>query len=456
MAAINFYGLSGTLTAAIGPGSSILQVNTALASALATGMADGDVTYLALTAGSTYELVRVTDVEGVYLSVDRAVHGTAQTFPVGTVVSFELTAEAVISQLAVPPTVVAITGTGEADVSNPSPNVFEIDVPTPTIESGTGVEITGTWPNITVNVTPKDCCGETVEDSVGILTLEGQGIAQAYVSGSEGFVNVPAPNFVGNGVTITGAWPDITFTVAGLAGGTVTSVGAGPGLNITGTPTVNPTVNMNASGVAAGNYGGVVINVRGIIEAVPVTFDPVSIVSGVGPINVNRTDDAVEITIDDAAPGVKGAVILSDPTDPFDPLDDETAITPAGVQAALDTIVAADVTGADSYTSEADALYTNTISASATSIELAAGEKAIVIASATVVDATTPSTLKQWGLAVFNATPAKIKANKSIHQIQQSLIFTLTGPITPTTLALVTTDLTGGTLLSYGLHILKL
>jgi hypothetical protein len=457
MAAINFYGLTGTLAAAISPGSVIMQVDPALAGVLAAGMDDGDVTYLSLTAGNIYELVKVTDVEGVYVVIERAVYGTAQSFPLGTRIAFQLTAEAVMSQLDVPPTTVDISGTGQATVTEPSPNVFAIAVPTPTITGENGIEVLGTWPSIRIAAPATDCCGDESEDEAsGIITLTGQGIATAYAVGTEGFINVPAPNFVGAGVTITGAWPDITFTVASGAGGTVTSVAAGPGLTITGSPTVAPVVNLNASGVAAGTYGGIVINVRGIIEAVPATLNPVSVVNFTAPIGVVRVADAITISVDDAAIGAKGVVELTDHTDPFDPLDTTTAMTPAAVQVALDTIIESDVTGADSYTSEADALYTNTISATATPIELAAGEKAIVFASATVTnnaDVTIPHT---YGIAVFNATPAKIKADKSVKQIQQSLTFMVTGPIGPTAFALVTTDLTGATLLSYGLHILKL
>lgn len=457
MAAINFYGLSGTLAAAVVPASTILQVDTTLAGALSAGMADGDVTYLALTAGATYELVKVTDVEGVYLAVERAVYGSAQSFPIGTKVAFELTAEAIIEEIAEPPTDVTITGTGQATVTEASPNVFEVNVPTPTIEGENGVEIIGTWPAITIAFPPKDCCGdEGDEAAAGITTLQGLGIATAYANGNDGFVSVPAPNFVGVGVAITGAWPDITFTVASGAGGTVVSVGAGPGLTITGSPTVNPVVNLNASGVVPGTYGGVVINARGIIEAVPVGFDPVSVVNAAAPLVASRLGGTVSLSITDAAVGVKGAVELTDDTNPFDPLDTTTAMTPAAVQVALDTVAQSTVTSADSYTAEPDASYTNTISGSALAIELAAGEKAMVFATATVLDSAVPLTPMDWGMAVFNATPIKIKGNKIMTQSQQTLVFIVEGPISPTSFAIVTTDITGGTLISYGLQILKL
>lgn len=458
MAAKNFYGVTGTLTEAVDGVSTLLAVNAGLAGTLANGMMPGDYTFFSISAGNIYELVKVVSVYGNYLTVERGVETTAQTFPSGSKLAFQVTAEAITAQLALPPASTLVTGTGQADVTNPTPGEFNVDVPIPTIVGEGGVDVIGTWPSLTLALTPKDCCGGEAETggSTGITSLQGEGIVQAYAIGAEGFVILPPPNFIGSGITITGTWPDYTFTVASGAGGTVLSVAAGPGLAITGSPTVSPVVNMSNTGVVAGTYGGIQINARGQIVAVPATLNPVSIVNFTAPINVTRLADAITISIATAGIGTLGAVALVDHTDPFDPLNTTEAMTPAAVKVALDTLGSADVTGANSYTGEADAAYVNTVGASATSIQLAAGQKAIIIATATVLNNTDPAVPHTWGLAVFNATPIKQKANKSIKQIAQSLIFMLEGPVSLTTLAIVTTDLTGATLVSYDLQILKL
>lgn len=454
MAAVNFYGLTGTLAVAIDPSTTVIQVNAALAGALSANMNIGDYTFLSISAGGVYELVKVTGVSNTLLTVERGTYTTSRSFPAGAAMAFELTADAILDSLVVPPNIASISGTGQITVSSPSPNVFELDVPTPTI-TGEGVDVLGTWPNLQIALQPKDCCGgEGGELTSGIVSLQGIGIIQAYATGTEGYVNLPAPNFVGVGITITGSWPDFTFTVASGAGGTVTSVAAGPGLTITGSPTVTPTVNMSNTGVVAGTYGGIAINARGQITAVPATLNPVSIINFNAPLSGLRLADAVTISVADAAIGVKGVVELVDPADPYDPLEDELVLTPAALATALATLEVSSLAGADSFSSEADASYTNAVTATATALLLASGKKALIIAHGTVLATPDPTVAFDWGIAVFNATSVKVKANKSHEQKTQYIVFEMTGPV-DTILTLFTTDLTGASLASYGLHILK-
>jgi hypothetical protein len=290
--------------------------------------------------------------------------------------------------------------------------------------------------------------------------MEGSGIATAFVSGGIGYVQVLAPAFVGaGGITVTGTWPNITFTGSGGGGGagTVTSVAVGAGLTLTGTPSVNPTISITATGVVAGNYGGVDINARGQIVSVPATFNPVSIITaGVGVV-LGRVADNVTISMATGAVGVKGAVELVDPTDPYNPLIDNQVLTPAALAVALSSISSASAVGANNYTGEADASYTTAIGGSALSIELAAGKKALVFAEVTMVDGTTPLTPVAFGMAIFNATPTRIKADRKITQSKQNMAFLIEGPITATTWSIVTTAIpAGASVVSYSLAIQKL
>lgn len=461
MAAIYLYGQKGRLIFPADASTTVLVVDPALAGAIALNFYPGAYTYLSITAGPSYELVKVTGVYGDNLVVERGQSSPAQSFPSGAILAFEVTAAAIEGDITTPPNIAAITGTGQAQVTSSSPNVFTVHVPTPFVVGGQGIEITGTWPNITINVAATDCCGAPEPDEgggVGVTSLQGQGIVQAYAIGPEGYVKLDAPVFTGSGVTITGSWPNYTFTVASGAGGTVTSVAAaaGGGLVVTGTPAIAPQIGMANTGVAAGTYGGVTINAKGQITAVPGGFNPISAINVTLPLVATPSLGAVALNVNNATFSARGVVTLVDDTDPFDPLNTTDAMTPAAVQKALDTLTESDVTGNSSYTSEADGLYVNTVGGSATAFQLAAGEKAIVIATATVTNNTDPLDAHVWGLAVFNATPLKLKANKSIKQIHQSLIFTMTGPVSVTSLAIVTTDLTGATLLSYDLEILKL
>ncbi len=461
MAVKNLYGLSGQLAIAINSAALILRVDSTLAGAIvASGFVNAtDETYFAITANNVYEVVKVTAVNGQDLTVVRGIDGTAQAFPVGSDLNFVVTAAGILAHIGPITSTVQLTDSGMAVVSNPSGDIWNVHVDAPAFNGIGGISILGTYPNYTFSYTPSDCCGDEAGTGDGSITsMEGSGIASAYLSGGIGYVNVPAPAFTGNNITITGTWPNLVFTGAALGGaGTVTSVTAGGGITVTGSPTVNPTVTITATGVVAGTYGGVTINARGQISAVPVTFDPVSIVVGGTGITANRTADSVTLDADTAAVGVPGVVALVDSSDAYDPLNDSEALTPAGLAVALATLSAGSVTGANSYTGEPDGSYTNVIGGSASAITLASGEKALVHAEVTMLDGTTPEVPVEFGIAIFNTALAKIKSNKICAQSQQSMSFLLEGPVTATVFSIATTAIPGGSsVISYSLYIQKL
>jgi hypothetical protein len=354
---------------------------------------------------------------------------------------------------------VQLTDSGIAEVTNTAGDIWNVNVPAPAFLGSGGISILGTYPNLTWTYTPADCCGDTVGVGAGgISELQGQGIASAFVSGGVGYVNVVAPAFTGVGCTITGAWPSYTITVSGGGGaGSVTSVAVGAGLTLTGNPAVNPTISITNTGVVAGNYGGVDINTRGQIVAVPASFNPISILTAGAGVTLTRVADNVTVGMAAATVGVAGAVMLVDPTDPYDPSNATEALTPAALAVALASLSSGAATGASNYTGEADADYTNTIAGSALAFELAAGKKAIIHAEVTMVDGTTPLTPVAFGMAIFNSTPTRVRADRKLTQSKQVMSFLIEGPIAATTYAILTTAIpAGASVVSYSLHIQKL
>lgn len=446
MAVKNLYGVWGQLTSGISSVATIIPVDASLAGAIvASGFVNGtDETYFAIKSANLYEVVKVTAVNGQNLTVVRGVDSVAKAFPMGATLEHVVTAQAILATIGPITSTVQITGGGIAAVTNPSGNNWNVTVPAPAFSGTGGVEITGAWPNLAFNFVPNDCCGdEEGAGTVGITSMEGSGIATAYAAAGVGYVAVTPPNFTGVGVTITGAWPNYTFTVAGGTAGTVTSVSVGGGLTLTGSPTLNPTISITNTGVVAGTYGGVGINSRGQITAVPVGFNPLSTIVTNLPLTHVRAGAQDTLSINAAAIGAAGVVPLVDHTDPFNPADTTSAMTPAATQVALATVNTPSVAGASTYSGEADAAYTNTISGSATAIDIPAGRKCIVYAEVTMLDGVDPTLAIEFGLAVFNSTPAKVKSNRKVTQCTQSMSFVLDGPLN-TTLSIVTTAIPAG------------
>lgn len=464
MAVKILYGLSGTLATLASSLATIIKVDANLSGAIvASGFVNGtDEAYLAIYTNGAYEIVKVTAVNGQFLTVERGEEGTTpQAFAAGSGVRHELTMAAVLATIGPIESTVQIEGTGLAVVTNPSGNNWNIHVEPPNFTGIGGIDVLGTYPDLEFTYTKSDCCGDEGGDVGDAITeISGTGIASAFANLGVAEVTVAPPVFSGlGGITVAGSWPNYTFTYTGGlgGGGSVTSVGAGTGITILGNPAVNPVVHITNTGVVAGTYGGVDILATGQIAAVPVTFNPISIAVETDPIEIVRAGDQITISVKDAAIGQKGVVELTDETDPFDPLDTATVMTPAAVAAAMATLNDPVLAGVNTYAGEADGDYTNTIGATATAIELAVDEKAIVYAEVTMINGATPLTPVDFGIAVFNATPTKIKSNRKMNQSQQSMSFMVEGPVTSTTWAIVTTAIPGGsTVVSYSFYILKL
>ena len=458
MAVRDYYGLSGALAASIGSDSALLLVTPNLSGAIAGTFVNGeDVTWLAISVAGIVEVVKVISVDGNVLTVERGQEGTvAHAFTLGSLVSFQLTADSILLRIPSLPGGTTVAGQGLVEVSDNGPFNYNVNVNVPDFKGENGIVVLGQWPNIRFAFEREagGCCGEDGDGTGDALTnIVGEGLAVAFVNGGIATVKVQPPVFTaGANISITGAWPN--YTIAGTAGsGTVSSVGVGAGLQLTGSPNVNPTIAMQNTGVVVGTYGGVAINARGQITTVPTTFNPISIIETGTALTYARVGDKVTLTPRVAAVGVTGVVALADPDDDFDPADTTHAASPAVVAKALETLVTADVNGVSNYTPETAADYSALIGATSTPVLLAAGQKALVQVSATMVDGTTPTTQVPFGLGVFEGATL-LKGNRLISQCNQSMTFIITGPIN-SALTLATTAVpAGSTVQSYSLSVI--
>lgn len=467
MLKILYTAINGYLTADISSVSPLLPVDYDTYSDIAANVnfGAGEWTYLRLDNGVYSEEVKVTGLSTPNLIIERGKSGsTPQAFSADeTSVTNVFGADAVTDVVAqsTPSLPFTLNSTGIAEVTHVDSD-YNVHVASPNFIGEGGVEIMGQWPNITFGLSPdaSGCCGDggPVGEGGGITELNiTSTILQGSIAGNVLNLALQAPNFQGVGITISGTWPDITFTASGGSGGTgtVTEVAVGGGLTLTGNPNINPNIALTPTGITPGTYGGLGINVYGQIDNIPAGFDPISTITFSGGTGtVSRVGSEASIVLQDADIGQKGVVEFADHNSPLNLADDTKAATPAYVAAAMGNNIN---DAAGSATGEADAAYTNILSGTAINVTLAAGEKALVQGVAVVLNDTTPDTPYNYGLAVFDAGGVKRIANKKCNQSNQTIMGVLTGPLGPTTISLVTTDIAAGnTLQSSFLSLIKL
>lgn len=427
----------------------------------------GDWTYLLLDGGAYSEEVKVIGTSGQMLVVERGASGsTPMPFTSLMAVVRNITGlDAIKDVIAETPVssevIVGTSGLAYNASVDPLNPIITVDAPNFTGDGN--IEVVGAWPNIQIALTPQasGCCGgdggsEGGGGGIDTLTLDST-ILQGNISGSVLYLNLPTPTFTGAGnVAVTGAWPNYTITgTGGGGGGSVMSVGVGAGLVLTGNPAVNPTINIENTGVVAGDYSGFVINARGQITNIPVDFNPISSIVVPAGATVGRSGGEITITLTPADVTVPGIAALADSDSPVDPNDDTSIVTPKLLAAALSSGGGVSAV-AGSGTGEADALYNNILSATAIALTLAAGEKAILMGEVQVLDGAAPLTPVAYGVAVFDATNVKRYSTKICTQSSQPILGSIDGPFSGT-LSIVTTALpTGATLQSAHLAVLKI
>jgi hypothetical protein len=454
----NAHGVSGNLQVQL-PASNtatVMQLDPASAAQLQVLLSPGDWTYMQLDTGALTEVVLVNYSATQNFTITRQQDGTAlNAHVVGAPARFVLVAAAVAT-LVTPPTL-NITGTGLASASTSGEDVT-IAVADPEF-TGDGIQISGSWPSLNFTITADDtnCCGGSGSGgSSGITGIYGYGIASVTQSGSTASITVPAPNFTSpnSSVTIGGSWPNLTFESTSGGSGTVTVVNAGSGITVTGNPNISPTIGLSATGVTAGTYGAMVVNAFGQITSLDSDFDPPSTITATAPLIATRTGDALALTISAAEEGVPGVAPLADSTEPLDPTDHTSAVTPALLASVVDALSGAAVSGFNNYSPAPTANYSNIVSASPVPVSLAAGQSALVLANITMLNTSTPLTPVAFGMAVFNNSAALIQGDQSATQSQRSMSFILTGPLT-TSLVLTSTAVpSGASITASGLQVI--
>ena len=424
---------TGLILGAISDVSTILLVDSTFLDIVNSAMdfGAGDYFYLKLQEDDTLEEVKVVNATSTYLVIERA--ATAYPFTLAATYSTALGAAAVadIAAGVAPVAPITINGSGIANVTTDGAGTYTINVTQPNITGQTGIEVTQAFPDYGVAlIAGGNCCeGDDIDTGGADINIVGSGISDVSNDGNGTYtINTPSPTFSGAGVTISGVWPNLIFTVTAVGSGTVTSVAVGPGLSITGNPAVNPTINFNNSGVTAGAYGDMVVNARGQITSIAVGFNPVSAIAAANGLNVGRAGSTVTVSGIDAAEGVKGVVALADADAPLDTDDITTAVTPKLLASVLSDIAGPELYGGQLYSGEAGADYTNVVPSTAISLLLDAGDKAIVFANLTVRDNSAPTVAQNYGIALFDATGNLLHANKKLTQNNQFFMAIISGP----------------------------
>lgn len=334
MAFVPIQLLQFNITSLLVPGATTMSVSSGVASLIGTLLSPGDFTICSISNGAVSEIIHITGASGFTLTVSRAQEGTtAQTFAAGSLARFVWTEVGIQDVAGGGSSGIAISGSGATAVTG-GPFTFTVATPIPAFTGGTGIAVSGTYPNFTItNTSPATAVSPTI--------VTGSGIANVTPILNGYNVGVPITTITaGTGVSVTGSWPNFTITNSAPAtgsAGTVTSVTAGTGLVVTGSGTVNPTVGIAPTGVVAGAYGGITVNASGQVTAI---VAPISTVSSANTaITVTTMLGAVTLTANPATTVNNGTVKLAVTTAPAssDPTDSTSAVTPAGIAAVIAT-----------------------------------------------------------------------------------------------------------------------
>ena len=447
MAFVPLYGLNTVLVAPTAAGAGQLQIDNSVAADLQTQLGVGGYSYVSLSDGVNYEIVRVDSITPPYLNVTRGQDGTTtEAFPIGTCLRFVWEA-AGIAAVAAGPSVV-LTGTGALTATQTGPGAWTLDVPVPVITGVPPMQVMGEYPawEIAIQATLGGCCcGGTVSGGTsGPITITGSGIANVTGTDPTFNVDVAAPAFIGtSGVTVSGVYPNLTFTGPGvIPGGGVNSVTGSTKILIGGSG-ANPTVNLIATGVGATTYNGVTYDNWGTATALDPLYKPIVGITTTTPaLTILPSGTSIVMNISDATTTAKGLVQLAPATvaGSNNPGDSTSAVTPAGIAAIFS---GSGTLSSFSYTPDVAANYTNSLTATITTPNLVAGQSVVITAYAEVFDNALPvGQVPLWGLAVFHGL-ALVQGVQSTYTGSHTLTFTIVGPSAAQPLNVKTTTLSG-------------
>lgn len=159
---IPVHQLDGVLLSALADNVLLMPLDTDSIGILDAKLGASDWTYLYIQQGVNYEIVKVTDVDGDLVTIERGVDGTsAIDFLAGADVGFILTTSAiediiVARQLAG----ITITGVGAIEVEETAPGVYNLTVPEFALTGEGKLVVTGSYEEgyVVSNETPLGCC----------------------------------------------------------------------------------------------------------------------------------------------------------------------------------------------------------------------------------------------------------------------------------------------------------
>lgn len=429
MAFVYVYGLNICTTAATTATAGQIQIDNNDAQQLLLKVTSGNYTYVSISDGVNFEIIRIDSVTPPFINVTRGQGGTTgSAFPAGACIRFQWTAEGIA---AVAGSInVALTGAGATQITQTGSSAWTINVPVPTITASEPIEVLGAYPawELAFTQTSGGCCCNGGSGggggSGGITNVVGTGIASASVTSGVATVNVFAPQFVGaGGLQITGTWPNITFTQTSSGGGSgVQSISGSTKILLSG-PSSSPTISLATTGIGVGTYNGVSYDSYGTITALDSGYHPVTTVtSTTGALHVlNGGIGQIALSIDPATTTAEGLVQLAatDAASSSNPSDATSAVTPQGLSNVLATRTTATGQNSSNYTPAPLANYTNTVSPTSLALNLTGTQKALITATIIVSDTsiTVPPT---WGMGVFNGatllqgTPALMGGSQTI------------------------------------------
>lgn len=427
---------SGRLAAPLISGATTMQLAPADAAFLAAQLAGGRWTYVALAEESHREVVRINSVSGSNAAIVRGRDSTtARAWATGDCFTSVLGPSAVldlVTQGAVD-TALSIAGAGAVTVTQPTPRNFVVSVPPTSVVAcpDPAIEVLGSFPSFTVcfdrAMIGAPCGSPSFTDpgeggavpGTGELIV-GSGAALVSFDSGVGEYQVfvpPVTLSAGDNIVVTGSFPNFTIAYSGPIGGsgTVTTVTAGTGITVTGSPTTAPIVGISNTGVIAGNYAGFQVDGTGRILSMPVSagvnsgpvmsVTPFSDVTTLNALGIGQTGHTVTIRAFAATSALDGwgVVRLAAPTAGAsrDSAESTRAVTPAGLDAVLASFTPLPVGGLGGASSgEGSAAYSITAASGAVTLE--AGQALLLTATAVAVHSVTPTTTQaSFGIALF-------------------------------------------------------
>jgi hypothetical protein len=407
--------------------------------------ASGNFTTISITDGINSEIMFI---EGVSAGAVNVLRGQEGTTPValaqGAAFRFAWTETSILA--IAPGGTVTCNGSGATIVTGGPAYTIHSD-PT-VITPGAGINVSGTYPNYNISSTvPSGPPGPTGAAGPAVL-VTASGISTASGGPSVYNVDTTAPNLIaGSGIGISGTYPNLTITNTQTPGGTgtVTSVTGGTGITITGSSTITPTISLTATGVTAGAYGAISINAAGQITAISNGFLTSLSTSTTGVTAANPSAGVYTINIAAASTGSQGLTAYAPATSSGsnNAGNNAQSVTPAGINAVIAALNLSPATlgVSGSQTALSAGSYTNLIGSMPIAVNIAAGEFAIIDIYVEVWDPSNPTTIQSFGIGLFNGA-SLVAGNSPIPSCTRNLKYLVTGPLVAT-LTVSTTAFTG-------------